>query len=322
MTPERMLCVRSGCSLWRRGERRDLATRAVMPEKPSLGEKIDRLLYRHRQVLKGYAFLSPYLLFFLIFWLFPLLYAFWLSFREFETLYETPRFVGLQHFRTMLQDDLYLKSYANVGRYMVVQIPLTLVLSLLAALALNNLQFLRGFFRTVYFVPNVVSLTVIAVLFTSLYSPSMGLINYYLGKLGIPKQQFISSPKQAMESIALMDVWKGVGFYSDLSGGPAEHSPRYYEASRIDGANSMQQLLRITIPAQPTIVLCIILNGIWGFQVFMQPFLMTGGPSTTPGRQSICCIAVVPISSAGLWHGDGRVLALVIHRDDHPAARR
>lgn len=258
-----------------------MATRAVMPEKPSLGEKIDRLLYRHRQVLKGYAFLSPYLLFFLIFWLFPLLYAFWLSFREFETLYETPRFVGLQHFRTMLQDDLYLKSYANVGRYMVVQIPLTLVLSLLAALALNNLQFLRGFFRTVYFVPNVVSLTVIAVLFTSLYSPSMGLINYYLGKLGIPKQQFISSPKQAMESIALMDVWKGVGFYTVIFLAGLQNIPReYYEASRIDGANSMQQLLRITIPLlNPTIVLCIILNGIWGFQVFMQPFLMTaGGP--------------------------------------------
>ncbi len=258
-----------------------MVTRSVRPETLTFSEKKDRFLYRHRQVIKGYAFVSPYILFFLLTWLFPLVYAVWLSFHEFETLYETPRFVGLQNFQMLLKDDLYLKSYANVGRYMLVQIPLTLVLSLLVALALNNLPRMRGMFRTIYFVPNVVSLTVVAVLFTSLYSPSMGLINYYLGKVGIPPQQFLNSPKQAMESIALMDVWRAIGYYAVIFLAGLQNIPNeYYEAARIDGANGLQQLLRITIPLlNPTIVLCILLNGIWGFQVFMQPFLMTtGGP--------------------------------------------
>jgi fructooligosaccharide transport system permease protein len=258
-----------------------LVTRALRQETLTSKEKLNRALYRHRQVIKGYAFLSPYIIFFLIFWLYPLFYAFWLSLREYETLYETPRFVGLQHFETMLRHQLFIKSFGNVGKYMLVQIPLTLALSLLAALALNNLPVLRGFFRTVYFVPNVVSLIVVAVLFTSLYSPSMGLINYYLGKIGIPRQQFISSPKQAMQSIALMDVWRGVGFYTVVFLAGLQNIAReYYEASLIDGANSWQQLMRITIPLlNPTIVLCVVLNCIWGFQVFMQPFIMTaGGP--------------------------------------------
>jgi len=258
-----------------------LGTRVAQPQSLAFGEKVGRWFHRHRQIIKGYSFLSPYIIFFLVFWLFPLFYALWLSFREFETLYETPRFVGLQHFRTMLSDELFIKSFGNAGKYMLVQIPLTLILSLLAALALNNLPFLKGFFRTVYFVPNVVSLIVVAVLFTSLYSPSMGLINYYLGKLGIPRQQFISSPKTAMQSIALMDVWRGVGFYTVVFLAGLQNIAReYYEAALIDGANTLQQLLKITIPLlNPTIVLAIVLNCIWGFQIFMQPFLMTaGGP--------------------------------------------
>ncbi|MEN6480323.1 MAG: sugar ABC transporter permease [Anaerolineales bacterium] len=258
-----------------------MVTRSVRPETLTFSEKKDQFLYRHRQVVKGYAFISPYILFFLLTWLFPLVYAVWLSFHEFETLYETPRFVGLENFAMLLKDDLYIKSYGNVGRYMLVQIPLTLILSLLVALALNNLPRMRGMFRTIYFVPNVVSLTVVAVLFTSLYSPSMGLINYYLGKVGIPAQQFLNSPKQAMESIALMDVWRAVGYYAVIFLAGLQNIPgEYYEAARIDGANGLQQLLRITIPLlNPTIVLCVLLNGIWGFQVFMQPFLMTaGGP--------------------------------------------
>jgi len=181
----------------------------------------------------------------------------------------------------MLRDRLFIGSFWNVGKYMLVQIPLTLALSLLTALALNNLPVLRGFYRTIYFVPNVVSIIVVAVLFTSLYSPSMGLINYYLGKIGIPRQQFISSPKQAMQSIALMDVWRGVGFYTVVFLAGLQNIAReYYEASLIDGASSWQQLLRITIPLlNPTIVLCVVLNCIWGFQIFMQPFIMTaGGP--------------------------------------------
>jgi ABC-type sugar transport system permease subunit len=258
-----------------------VGTRVAQPQPLSWREKTGRWFHRHRHVIKGYSFLSPYILFFLIFWLFPLLYAFWLSFHEFETLYEAPRLVGLQHFRTMLTDRLFIGSFGNAGKYMLVQIPLTLILSLLAALALNNLPFLKGFFRTVFFVPNVVSLIVVAVLFTSLYSPSMGLINYYLGKLGIPRQQFLNSPKTAMQSIALMDVWRGVGFYTVVFLAGLQNIAReYYEAALIDGANSLQQMLKITIPLlNPTIVLAVVLNCIWGFQIFMQPFLMTaGGP--------------------------------------------
>ena len=240
-----------------------------------------RWLYRNRNTLKGYAFLSPYIIFFVALWLYPFGHAVWLSFREYENLFEVPQYVGLDNFRTMFQDELFWKGFTNVFRYMAVQIPLTLILSLLTALALNNLPFLRGFLRTVYFVPNVVSLTVVAVMFMSLYSPSLGLINYYLGKLGIPAQKWLSSPSQAMQAIALMDVWRAVGFYTVIFlAGLQNIAPQYYEAAMIDGANAWRRLMHITIPLlNPTIVLCIILNGIWGFQVFMQPFLMTaGGP--------------------------------------------
>jgi multiple sugar transport system permease protein len=204
-----------------------------------------------------------------------------ISFTQWDIMTK-PEWVGIQNYVSMFQDDeLFRKSLINTFYFTLGVVPLGTLLSLLAAVVMN--QQLRGqtFFRTVYFLPTVCSGIAIALLWAWLYNTQFGLINSMLRTIGLPKISWLGDKRIAMPSVIIMTIWRGLGysmilFLAGLQGIPQE----YYEAATIDGASRWQLFRRITLPLlSPTTFFVIILSMIGSFQVFEATYIMTqGGP--------------------------------------------
>ena len=250
-----------------------------------------RLKYLYEEVRENkisYVLLLPYVVYFLIFLAYPLIFAVYLTFHEWAIIAPEKPFVGLQNYIRLLHDDVFWASIKNVLVYLSINLPTQMILSLALALLVNQQIRFRGFFRSVFFMPSVVSGVVVSTVFLWLYSPQFGLLNYYLGMIGIPPQRWITSVSQAMPSIAIMSSWRQMGYFAVIYlAGLQAIPPVLYKASSVDGANAWQQFWHITLPLlNPTILLVLMVSTIWGFLVFTEPFVMTeGGPlfaTTTP----------------------------------------
>ena len=253
-----------------------------------MGTRLKNLLEEVRESRISYVLLLPYVVYFLIFLAYPLLFAFYLTFHEWVIITPEKPFVGLENYIRLLHDEVFWASMKNVLVYLSINLPAQMILSLALALLVNQQIRFRGFFRSVFFMPSVVSGVVVSTVFLWLYSPQFGLLNYYLGMIGIPPQRWITSVHQAMPSIALMSSWRQVGYFAVIYlAGLQAIPPVLYKASSVDGANTWQQFWHITFPLlNPTILLVLMVSTIWGFLVFTEPFVMTeGGPlyaTTTP----------------------------------------
>jgi multiple sugar transport system permease protein len=203
-----------------------------------------------------------------------------MSFTEW-TIVGSPKFVGLENFQNMLTDQRFLTALKNTVFFVGLTVPALVILGLLIAIFLN--QDLRGkaLGRVAIFTPYVLMSTVVGVIWTWLLEKDFGLINVYLGKLGIPGPPWLVDPDTAMFGIIIATVWWTVGFNTVLFLAGLQDIPEeYYEAAQIDGANSLQIFFLITIPLlSPTIFMVILLSIINSFQVFDQVYVMTsGGP--------------------------------------------
>ena len=195
------------------------------------------------------------------------------------TIVHKPNFVGLENFRRLLSDSLFRTALANTFYYVALFVPLVTICAFLLANLLDRK--LRGIalFRTVYFLPSVCMFVSIAILWQWLYSPTSGLINYFLSRVGIEGPGWLSERRWAMPALVLMDVWRNMGYYSliylaGLQGVPQE----YYEAAEIDGAGSLSKMLMITIPlVSSTTFFVLVMGFISAFQLFGEPYIMTGG---------------------------------------------
>jgi multiple sugar transport system permease protein len=193
------------------------------------------------------------------------------------------QFIGLQNYARLLQDAVFWRSLGNTLYFAGVGVPLTIAVSLLAAVALNQ-RFVRGkaLFRTALFAPVVTTLVAVAVVWRWIYHPDFGLFNWFLQEgLGIKKLFWLASPRTALPSLILMAVWKNFGynmviFLAGLQTIPESH----YEAARIDGASSWQCFRYITLPGlAPTMLFVVIMTTIGYLQFFTEPYVMTkGGP--------------------------------------------
>ena len=242
-----------------------------------------KLSQRRKSDIKwGYFFIFPQLFGVLAFVLFPLVYVFVLSLLEWDGL-GAPTFVGLTNYTTELSSSEFRNALSNTVYYTVMVVPTSVVLALMAALALNKLR-LKNFFRVIYFAPVVTSAVAAGVVWLWVYNPDFGLINSYLQNwFGIKGPQWLLDPKWVMPSIAIMSIWLRMGFYiviflAGLQGIPAT----YLEAAKIDGANGFQRFWYITLPLlSPTLFFVFIIAIIDSFQVFDQAFILTaeGGPA-------------------------------------------
>lgn len=209
---------------------------------------------------------------------YPLIFSLVLIFHRWDIV--TPmQWVGLKNFERLVVDPLFFKSIVNTLTFLLIHIPLQIAVALGFALLLNSKIKFRSVFRTIYFLPVVVSGVVVTILWQQLYSFDSGLLNKLLMVFGIPRIPWIVSPEMAMPSVAIMATWKNVGIYIIMFlVGLQNISGELYESSNIDGASRVQQFFSITLPLlNPTIVVVLVLSTIGGFSLFIEPYVLTGG---------------------------------------------
>lgn len=189
--------------------------------------------------------------------------------------------IGDTRYYVLAGDPAFMKSIFNVIFFALVVIPTQTGLGLLLALLVNQKLAGRNFFRTVYFSPVVTSMVVLSFVWIFLYDKDNGLVNQFIGLLGIPPVNWLGNPSTAMWAIIVMSVWQGVGFQMVLFLAGLQSIPDYlYEAASIDGANAWQKFRYVTIPGLRNVFVFIIITiTIAAFQLFTQVFVMTnGGP--------------------------------------------
>jgi len=231
---------------------------------------------------RGWLLFSPWILTFLLFWLFPLIYSFVLSLTDYRLLSTETHSLGLANYGKLLSDPDFQSALKNSFIFVFGTIPFTTVISLGMALLLNNRFRGRSFFRAAYFMPSITAMVVMALIFSNLYS--RGGYLYLLAQmagLNPPANGFLLSQKTALPAIMAMDIWIASGYYMLLFLGGLQSIPlELYEASRIAGASRWQQFRYVTLPLlKPMTLFIIVINSIKSFQVFTEIFVMTkGGP--------------------------------------------
>ncbi|AZR73252.1 ABC transporter permease [Anoxybacter fermentans] len=232
---------------------------------------------RRRENLLGYLFILPWILGFLIFTVFPMGYSIWLSFTKWN-LFTPPRWVGFDNYVKLLTEDpKFWQSLKVTTIYSIFSIPLGILGSLSVALLLN--QKFKGvyIFRTIYYLPAVVSGVAVSLLWKWIFSPDFGLINFVLSKFGITGPGWLSDPAWTLPAYIIMSLW-GVGggmviYLAGLNDIPVQ----LYEAAEIDGANRWQKFIKITLPMlSPVIFFNLIMGIIGAFQTFTQAYIMGG----------------------------------------------
>ena len=254
-----------------------------MSAQSSLAEFVKRrFTQRTEDVLTAYLCLLPWIIGFLAFTLGPLVFSLVLSFFQAD-LFTRNVFVGLGNYVDLVQDPLFLKSLRITAIYAFVSVPLGAATALAVALLLNQKVVGLGVWRTVYYLPSVISGVAVAVLWLQIFNPRMGLINNALKVVGIEGPSWIFDSTWALPSLIIMSLWAvGANMLLYLAG--LQGIPTYlYEAAKIDGASVWRRFWHVTIPMlSPTIFFNVVISLIAAFQFFTQSFIMTnGGPNNS-----------------------------------------
>ena len=243
-----------------------------------------------RNLLKGLAFISPWLIGFSLFMALPIVLSLYFSLTDYKLLEGgAPVFVGLDNFAELLWksnehgtigDPVFWKALVNTGYYAILALPAGMLVSLGMALLLNARVAGQSFYRTIIFLPSIVPLVASAMLWMWLFNQDHGLINAGLEALGLPGPGWLTDARTAMPALALMSLW-GVGqtvviYLAGLQDVPVT----LYEAADIDGAGAWTRMVHVTLPTiSPVIFFNLIMAIIGTIQVFAQPYIMTaGGP--------------------------------------------
>ena len=226
----------------------------------------------------SYFLVSPYLVHLILFVSFPVIFSVVLTFHKWNIISEM-QYVGFDNYSRLFQDRLFWKALVNTLTFLIIHIPLQIIIALALAYFLDQKILFKGFFRATFFLPVVISGVVVTMVWQQLYMVDSGLINKLLVSIGLGKVEWLTNKNIAMISIAIMATWKNVGLYVILFLVGLQSVPRrYYEAADVEGANQWQKFRYITLPAiNPTIFMVTILSTIGGFNLFIEPYIMTGG---------------------------------------------
>jgi len=221
---------------------------------------------------------APYAVFLLAFAAYPIVFALVLVFLRWD-LVTAPSFAGFDNIRLLVNDGRFWRAVGNTFVFLSIHVPLQIVTALGLALALNRKLAGLGFWRAAFFLPVVISGAVVAILWSNLYATDVGLINKLLVRIGLAPVSWLTDPNTAMPAIAVMVTWKNVGFYVIIYLAGLQYIPRScQEAIEIEGASAWQRFRYLTLPSLlPQTILVVTLSTINGFQLFIEPYVMTGG---------------------------------------------
>lgn len=237
-----------------------------------------------RTSVAGWVFAGPALLVLGVFFGLPVFSALLLSLTDFD-LYALAdagnlRFVGLGNYLELLRTPMFWKSLWNTTYFVVAGVPMSIAVSLGAAMLLNApVARFKGLFRTALFAPVVTTLVAVAVIWRYLFHTGYGLVNWALGHVGISPIDWLGDPRWAMPTIMLFAVWKNFGYNMVIFLAGLQAIPQdLYEAARIDGASKWRQFLHITLPMLGPVLLVVGVITVSGyFQLFAEPYVMTRG---------------------------------------------
>lgn len=231
--------------------------------------------------LDAYLYIAPAFLIILAFHIIPIFLAFFVSLHKWDLMSEA-HFVGLSNYRQIMTKGEFYEVLKNTIYYVIGSVPGGILLALLIALLLNSRIKGLSFYRTIYFIPVITSMNAIAIVWKWIYHGQYGLLNYILGLIGIPPQDWLQDPRWAMPAIIIMSIWKSLGYNVVIFLAGLQNIPKHlYEAARIDGANKWQQFRHITWPLlSPVTYFILVMSTISSFQVFSQVYMLTpnGGP--------------------------------------------
>jgi multiple sugar transport system permease protein len=231
-----------------------------------------------RRLLTGLAFVSPWIVGFLSFTLYPLVASFLYSFCDYDAL-SRPVWVGTLNYREMFADRVFWQALYNTLFYAALALPMGLVMSLLVAVLLNQPVRGRSFFRAVFFLPSLIPVVASSMIWLWILNGNFGLVNYALRALGVHHPpQWLADPAWTKPSLVLMSLWS-IGHAVVIYLAALQDVPRsLYEAADIDGASAWSRLWHVTLPMiSPVIYFNLIMGIIGSLQVFSQAFIMLGG---------------------------------------------
>ena len=233
-----------------------------------------------KKSIGAYLFLLPAGIILLVFFFIPFFQTIQLSFFDYSNDVYHPHFVFLKNYFELLKSPLFLKTILNTFYFLILCVPFLVIFPLFLAIFINQNIKCNNTYKILIYLPVVISIVVVAIAFKWLYAPS-GLLNFFMEKIGIAPIGWLTDPKVAMISVALVTIFKGVGYYmmiylSALMGVPKE----LYEAADVDGITGFQKHMAITIPhLMPMIALVSTISSISALKVFVEIYVMThGGP--------------------------------------------
>jgi len=236
----------------------------------------------NNQVVLGYLFILPSLIGFILFYAYPALRAVGMSFTEWNLLSD-PKFVGLENYQDIFADDRFWRSLQNTVSYVLWNIPLQTVLAIFFAVMLDKFSnAVSTVMRSVMILPWLMPNVIVALLWLWILDPAIGIGNVILSAVGVPEQEFLGNPNQAIGWIAAINIWRHAGYTAILVFAGLKTIPKsLYEAADIDGASGWVQFTRITLPLlRPVLVFVLVTSVIGSFQVFDTIAVTTdGGPA-------------------------------------------
>lgn len=246
---------------------------------------LGKLRYQIRRSNKwAYLFIMPLLIDFLVFTVYMVVSVVALAFQE--MYYGQTEWVGLRHFEWIFKDPQFWNAMKNTLVYTVATVPGGIVLALvLAEFIFRRSARVQVFYKSAYYLPSVVSTAILSLVWSWIYNPYYGILNFFVGIFGVPPVNWLTNPQIAMFSIIMMSIIGGVGvsvvFLTAAMGAiPTE----LYDAAKIDGAGEWQRFWRVTVPLlRPTLLYLFVVGFIGNFQVFEQIYIMTQGGPGYPG---------------------------------------
>ena len=260
---------------------------------------------RKGETLAAYLFLAPYLVVLCVFTLFVSLYGVGLSLFKVDVGFTTPEFVGLHYYQLLfsqlsdISNSDFWTSMINVVKYVVGVVIGQTILALILAILLQSTPFAKGFFRTAFYLPALISSVATSLIFLWLYNPD-GVINYLLSLVHITGLDWLNNTTFALPSIILLNIWStGAAFMIYFLAALQDIPEEIIEAAKVDGANNFQAFLNVTLPMlRPAVFLVVALGTIGAFQVFDQAKFMTNG-----GPANATLVPLLEIYNAGFQDG-------------------
>lgn len=268
---------------------------------------------RQRAIL-GYAFTLPSFLGFLVFVVLPVIYALVISFQSYNIFTGAASFLGLTNYKAILTEPKSLQALANTIWYAVFCTFFNTFVGLVLALAVNAVSMRKAsvIFRAIYFFPSLIGLTFVAVIWQVFFQTDFGVINYYLGKIGIKAIGWLSSQHISKSSVLILDVWKNAGLSMLLILAALQSTRKdIVEAAEIDGAKSLRCFVSIIFPMiSPTVFFVLVMNLTGALRLYESALVLTNGG---PGNSSLSLVMLIAEKSfTSMNYGQGTALSMLL----------